>query len=116
MAQGLEAAAPGETSGIAGPEIWKAALNSALDQLYTYTRARPPSRTLIDPLAAFIQMVQKGTMVSAIQAGKEAAESTRNIDAKAGRSAYVEGDRLRDERVADPGAWGVKTILENLQG
>lgn len=91
-------------------------MNSALDKLYTYTRARPPSRTLVDPLAAFIQTLQKGTIVSAIQAGTQAAESTRNIDAKAGRSAYVEGDRLKDEHVADPGAWGVKIILEGLQG
>jgi len=50
----------------------------------------------------------------AVTAAASATEATRNIDAKAGRSAYVQGDRLKEERIPDPGAWGVKVILENL--
>jgi len=50
----------------------------------------------------------------AVTAAANATEATRNIDAKAGRSAYVQGDRLKEERIPDPGAWGVKVILENL--
>ena len=49
-----------------------------------------------------------------MRAAVAAAEATRDVEAKAGRSAYVEGERLRSQRVADPGAWGVKVILENL--
>jgi dihydroxyacetone kinase len=49
-----------------------------------------------------------------VKAAAEAAEATKNIDAKAGRSAYVEGARLKEQKVADPGAWGVKVILETL--
>ncbi|KAG5650709.1 hypothetical protein H0H81_011305 [Sphagnurus paluster] len=97
--------------------VWCNALTYALNQLYTYTRARPPSRTLVDPLAAFIEAFAQNSgadPVEALNAAVSAAERTRDIEAKAGRSAYVEGNRLKQERVADPGAWGVKTILESL--
>ncbi|KAJ7574397.1 dihydroxyacetone kinase [Mycena floridula] len=97
------------------PELWTEALVASLAKLYTYTRARPPSRTLVDPLAAFVGTLSKGSgFVKAVQAASEAAENTKKIQAKAGRSAYVEGDRLKEQNVADPGAWGVKLILENL--
>lgn len=87
-----------------------------MDKLYTYTRARPPSRTLVDPLTAFIDTTSsEGKNFSdAVRAASEAAEATKNMEAKAGRSAYVEGDRLKQEQIPDPGAWGIKTILENL--
>ncbi|KIY51925.1 dihydroxyacetone kinase [Fistulina hepatica ATCC 64428] len=112
LAQGLNQARSGPQ---ATPETWTKALTYALDKLYSYTRARPPSRTLVDPLAAFITPLASSTdFVSAVKAASAAAEGTRDIEAKAGRSAYVEGDRLKKERVADPGAWGVKTILETL--
>lgn len=96
-------------------DAWVRALDSALAKLYTYTRARPPSRTLVDPLAAFVATIAQG-FGQAVQAAGESAEATKYVDAKAGRSAYVEGDRLRSEKVADPGAWGVKVILESLLG
>ena len=53
---------------------------------------------------------------AAVQAAVAAAERTRDVEAKAGRSAYVEGERLKEQRVPDPGAWGVKTVLESLVG
>ncbi|KAI6112694.1 dihydroxyacetone kinase [Pisolithus sp. B1] len=108
LAQGLAG-----TSTIATSDDWKSALNSALDRLYTYTRARPPSRTLVDPLAAFIETFPSGLEV-AVKAAKEAAEKTRDLEAKAGRSAYVEGGRLKAERVPDPGAWGVRVVIDAL--
>jgi len=52
----------------------------------------------------------------AVACAAAAAEHTRDIDAKAGRSAYVESDILRRKRVPDPGAWGVKVVLEALAG
>ncbi|KAF8159508.1 dihydroxyacetone kinase [Crassisporium funariophilum] len=114
LAQGLQANAP--NGGGMTTQAWGQALVSALNKLYTYTRARPPSRTLVDPLAAFVEsFVQSGnTFVQATTAAGRAAEATKDLDAKAGRSAYVEGDRLKKEQVPDPGAWGVKTILEHL--
>jgi len=102
-------------------EAWAIAVSSALDKLYTYTRARPPSRTLIDPLAAFADSFVRtktipGGFADAVRAAAAAAENTRNLDATAGRSAYVERERLKNERIPDPGAWGVKLILESLAG
>ena len=103
-------------SGNVNPQGWGQALNSALTKLYTYTRARPPSRTLVDPLSAFVEtFLSSGYKFStASKAAGDAAVATKDFKATAGRSAYVEGDRLKNEQVPDPGAWGVKTILENL--
>lgn len=98
------------------PEVWSKALTSALKRLYTYTRARPPSRTLVDPLQAFIETLASSPsdFAAAVKAAGDAAQKTSELEAKAGRSAYVEGDRLKQEKVPDPGAWGVKAILEGL--
>ncbi len=38
------------------------------------------------------------------------------LEAKAGRAAYAERGRLKDEQVVDPGAWGVSVILGGLIG
>ena len=118
LAQALQASASEGTS-TASPAVWSAALSSALSRLYTYTRARPPSRTLVDPLQAFVETLAGSPNVdfaAAVAAAGDAALKTRDLSAKAGRSAYVEGDRLKQERIPDPGAWGVKAILEGLQG
>ncbi|KAF8817412.1 dihydroxyacetone kinase [Phlegmacium glaucopus] len=114
LAQGLQAST--SKSGILTPQVWGNALNYALTKLYTYTRARPPSRTLVDPLSAFVEtFLGSGYNFSlANKAAGDAAVATKDVEAKAGRSAYVEGDRLKKEQVPDPGAWGVKTILESL--
>ncbi|KAH7890741.1 Dak1 domain-containing protein [Phlebopus sp. FC_14] len=94
-------------------EVWSTALSSALARLYTYTRARPPSRTLVDPLSAFVGAIHTG-IENAAKAASDAAEGTRNVEAKAGRSAYVDSERLKAEKIPDPGAWGVKVIIEAL--
>jgi triose/dihydroxyacetone kinase / FAD-AMP lyase (cyclizing) len=106
----LQSASPSSGSVTATPEIWNKALVSARDKLYSYTRARPPSRTLVDPLAAFIENLDGG-YEKAVNAAAAAAEKTKDIEAKAGRSAYVDSALLTKERVADPGAWGVREIL-----
>ncbi|KAF9054528.1 dihydroxyacetone kinase [Panaeolus papilionaceus] len=113
LAQGLQThATPNE---VITPEVWSRVLKSTLDKLYSYTRARPPSRTLVDPLDAFIGTFgQSLNSTDAVKAAAKAAEATKNLAAKAGRSAYVEGDRLKREQVPDPGAWAVKVILEHL--
>ncbi|KAF7302413.1 Dihydroxyacetone kinase [Mycena chlorophos] len=112
LAQGVQAAGVGKSS-TATPELWGTALTSALNKLYTYTRARPPSRTLVDPLAAFVEAYGSG-FSAAVKAASDAAEHTKDVDAKAGRSAYVDSAMLKSERVTDPGAWGVKIILEAI--
>jgi dihydroxyacetone kinase len=114
LAQGLQAAAG--ASEFVTPNVWSSALLSALAKLYTYTRARAPSRTLVDPLDAFVAAfaADPASVRAAVADAAEAAERTRDVEAKAGRSAYVESDVLMRERVPDPGAWGVKVILEAL--
>ncbi|GJE91162.1 dihydroxyacetone kinase [Phanerochaete sordida] len=117
LAQSLQATAP--RGGTADAALWSASLTGALARLYTYTRARAPSRTLVDPLQAFVEALARGRgadFAGAVQAAGAAALATRDLEAKAGRSAYVEGDRLRAEKVPDPGAWGVKAIVEGLLG
>ncbi|KAJ7691643.1 hypothetical protein B0H14DRAFT_3531830 [Mycena olivaceomarginata] len=48
--QGTQSASTTTTT----PNLWASALSGALATLYPYTCARPLSRTLVDPLAAFI--------------------------------------------------------------
>ena len=117
LAQSLQANTP-SGGGTVDSQIWSRSLTGALQRLYTYTRARPPSRTLVDPLQAFIDTLAKDPagFGAAVKAAGDAALATRDLTAKAGRSAYVEGDRLRQEKVPDPGAWGVKAIVEGLFG
>lgn len=117
LAQALTSHAPSGSSTL-NPKLWSESLTSALQRLYTYTRARPPSRTLVDPLQAFIDTLAKTNVdfAAAVKAAGDAALKTRDLEAKAGRSAYVEGDRLKQERVPDPGAWGIKILVEGLLG
>ncbi|KAF8518010.1 dihydroxyacetone kinase [Hysterangium stoloniferum] len=94
-------------------EIWTEALRSSLSKLYSYTRARPPSRTLVDPLAAFVEGLNNGLgLRKAVQKAADATNHTKDLEAKAGRTTYVEREKVKG--VVDPGALGVKIILEAL--
>lgn len=110
----FSALAQGLHSSSAGIVDWSGALDFSLNRLYTYTRARRPSRTLVDPLSIFVEsFVSKKNLAEAVDVAAVAAEQTKDVEAKAGRSAYVESESLKG-KVADPGAWGVKLILEAL--
>jgi dihydroxyacetone kinase len=101
LAQALyESASDGEAQG--NLDLAANVLSVALERLYTYTWARPPSRTLVDPLDAFIRSLKadKSWKKAAIAAEK-ATENTKNLPAKAGRAAYVEQKNLAD--TPDPG-------------
>ncbi|KAF8757619.1 dihydroxyacetone kinase [Rhizoctonia solani] len=86
----------------------------ALERLYTYTRARPPSRTLVDPLAAFVESLKDpdAHLEQAFEAAQRAAEETKNLPARAGRAAYVNAEAVKG--TCDPGAWGIRCLLEGL--
>ncbi|KAI9440685.1 dihydroxyacetone kinase 1 [Lactarius indigo] len=105
-------------TGVATAKDWSRAVSAAREQLYTYTRARPPSRTLVDPLAAFADAFSAGPsdLGYAVRKAADAADATRDAEARVGRSAYLEGGLLKRERVPDPGAWGVKVLLKHWQG
>jgi dihydroxyacetone kinase len=95
---------------------WSKALTHALSSLCAYTNARPPSRTLMDPLFAFTEVLEGSKELSkAIEAANAATEKTKHIQAKAGRAAYVGQDQLKEAQVPDPGAFGVTKILEGIQ-
>ena len=114
LAQALAASG----ASVAAADDWARAVSAAREQLYTYTRARPPSRTLVDPVAAFADAFSANPLDlrTAVSRAAEAAEATRDVEARVGRSAYIEGGLLKRERVPDPGAWGVKVLLEALVG
>lgn len=108
LAQGLA-----DTSTLATADIWSNALNAVLDRLDTYTRARPPSRTLVDLLAAFTEALPSGLEV-AVNAAKETAEKISDLEAKARRNACVEGRRFRAERIPDSSTWDIKVVIDAL--
>lgn len=115
LGQGLADATKAFPGNEVNSEVWVKALKFALDSLYGYTRARPPSRTLIDPLAAFVTSINAGDDVArAVDFAATATEQTAQIEAKAGRSAYVENKHLKG--ILDPGAVGVRCILQALIG
>ncbi|KAH9967122.1 dihydroxyacetone kinase 1 [Russula dissimulans] len=111
-----QALATSSGAGVVGAPDWSRAVSAAREQLYAYTRARPPSRTLVDPLAAFTDAfsADPADLRSAVEKAAEAAEATRDVEARVGRSAYLEAGLLKRERVPDPGAWGVKVLLDAL--
>lgn len=68
-----------------------------------YTRARPPSRTLVDPLSSFIGTFanDSSNLMKAYIAAKEAQEATATLEAKAGRSAYIEKSKVSEANIPD---------------
>ncbi|GAA5827012.1 hypothetical protein JCM11251_002205 [Rhodosporidiobolus azoricus] len=120
LSKGLLQAAKEKGAEEATPEVWARGLDLALNTLYRYTRARPPSRTLVDPLSSFILTFSSDpsspdAFSKAVKAAKEAAEATRDLDAKAGRAAYVNAESIKEASVPDAGAWGVWKLLEGVQ-
>ncbi|KAG8918917.1 Dihydroxyacetone kinase 2, partial [Tulasnella sp. 417] len=103
------------SSSAADLSVWAKTSACALITLQKYTRARPPSRTLIDPLTAFVEALPNG-LLGAVDAAKRAAEETKKLPAKAGRAAYVNQDDLAKANVPDPGAFGVAVIVAGLAG
>ena len=91
LSAGVTAAAGQQKSDKATSAVWAGALDYALNALFQYTSARRPSRTLVDPLDAFVKSfsASKGADLSAaVKEAVQATEETKNLDAKAGRSAY----------------------------
>jgi dihydroxyacetone kinase len=113
LAQGLQDASS-SNSGEPTRGQYAAAAEFALERLYTYTRARPPSRTLVDPLAVFVESLKDPDvhLEQAFEAAQRAAEETKNLPARAGRAAYVNEDAVKG--TCDPGAWGIRCLLEGL--
>ncbi|KAI5481439.1 glycerone kinase [Pseudohyphozyma bogoriensis] len=101
----------------ADKKVWARALELALNTLYQYSRARPPSRTLIDPLSAFILTFSSdpSSFLSAFNAAKESVDATKTMEAKAGRAAYVDQAKIKASDTPDAGAYGVLKVLEGVK-
>ncbi|KAL8286260.1 hypothetical protein RQP46_004748 [Phenoliferia psychrophenolica] len=117
LSKGLLQAASERQADTATAEVWARGLELALNTLYVYTRARPPSRTLVDPLAAFILNFAAfpEKLDKAFAAGILAADTTRFLDATAGRAAYIDAEKIHLANVPDAGAAGVSQILEGIR-
>ena len=82
LAQALQSSAHEGISTV-NPGLWSKALTIALERLYTYTRARPPSRTLVDPLQAFVETADGQNLLAGY---KRAANILRIEEKKDGRA------------------------------
>ncbi|KXT08641.1 hypothetical protein AC579_6559, partial [Pseudocercospora musae] len=89
------------------------ALNQALETLCKYTKARMGDRTVMDALIPFCENLGKGTgEEEAVEAVREGVEGTKNLEAKLGRSTYLDESATRG--VPDPGAYGLLVLLEGM--
>ena len=89
------------------------ALVSAVDQLMVYTRARKGDRTMMDCLIPFIETLKStGDVTKALAEAEKGVESTKNLEAKLGRSTYLDENATRG--VPDPGAYGLLVLLQGM--
>ncbi|KAH6716797.1 dhal domain-containing protein [Leptodontidium sp. MPI-SDFR-AT-0119] len=91
------------------------ALDGALESLLKYTRARLGDRTCLDCLIPFVETLKKtGDSKKALEEAEKGVESTKNLEAKLGRSSYLDESATRG--VPDPGAYGLLMLLEGMVG
>lgn len=89
------------------------ALAGALTEMCKYTRARVGDRTMMDALIPFIEGFQKtGKPDEGLKGAKEGVEGTKRMEAKLGRSTYLDESATRG--VPDPGAYGLLVLLEGM--
>lgn len=91
------------------------ALKNALDHLLKYTRARLGDRTVLDCLIPFTEtLLRTGNTKKALDEAVKGVESTKKLEAKMGRSSYL--DEAATRGVPDPGAYGLLKLLEGMVG
>ncbi len=91
------------------------ALNGALESLLKYTRARLGDRTCLDCLIPFVEALKEtGYAKKALAEAEKGVESTKQLEAKLGRSSYLDESTTRG--VPDPGAYGLLMLLEGMVG
>uniref|UniRef100_A0A8D0HJF1 Triokinase/FMN cyclase n=1 Tax=Sphenodon punctatus TaxID=8508 RepID=A0A8D0HJF1_SPHPU len=107
------------------PADWAAAMDAGIEAMKRYGGAAPGDRTMLDSLCAAAAELQAlkthGTdhlqvLAKAVQSAEAAAESTKNMEAGAGRASYISSARLEQP---DPGAVAaaavLRAVLEGLQ-
>jgi hypothetical protein len=90
------------------------ALQSALDTLCKYTKARMGDRTMMDTLIPFTETLVSsgGDAKPALEKAREGVEGTKKMEAKLGRSTYLDESATRG--VPDPGAYGLLVLFEGM--
>lgn len=102
------------SSTLASESSVPAALNGALEQLLRYTNARLGDRTMLDCLIPFVETLRKsgGDTQKALGDAKKGVEGTKELEAKLGRSTYLDESATRG--TPDPGAYGLLVLLEGM--
>ncbi|GAB7339725.1 hypothetical protein MBLNU457_6291t1 [Dothideomycetes sp. NU457] len=92
------------------------ALQAAMEQLLKYTRARLGDRTMLDCLIPFVETLREsgGDAEKAIEEARKGVEGTKTMQAKLGRSTYL--DESATMGVPDPGAYGLLVLLQGMCG
>ncbi|CAD0090110.1 unnamed protein product [Aureobasidium vineae] len=99
------------SSALASTESVATALSVAMEQLLNYTRARLGDRTMLDCLIPFVETLKStGDVEKALAEAEKGVESTKNLEAKLGRSTYLDESATRG--VPDPGAYGLLVLLK----
>ena len=89
------------------------ALKAALEQLCKYTRARLGDRTMMDALIPFVETLSEtGDVEMAVSRAGEGVDGTKTMEAKLGRSTYLDESATRG--VPDPGAYGLLVLLRGM--
>jgi DAK2 domain len=89
------------------------ALKASLDHLLKYTRARLGDRTCLDCLIPFVDTLKEtDDPAKALAQAQKGVETTKNLEAKLGRSSYLDESATRG--VPDPGAYGLLMLLEGM--
>uniref|UniRef100_A0A452HVJ0 Triokinase/FMN cyclase n=1 Tax=Gopherus agassizii TaxID=38772 RepID=A0A452HVJ0_9SAUR len=107
------------------PAAWAAAVEAGIEAMQRYGGAAPGDRTMLDSLCAAAEELRAlqapganllPVLVKAVQSAEAAAESTKNMEAGAGRASYISSARLE---LPDPGAVAaaaiLRAVLEGLQ-
>ncbi|KAI4851409.1 Dak phosphatase [Aureobasidium sp. EXF-8845] len=101
------------SSALASTQTIAEALSVALDQLLNYTRARLGDRTMLDCLIPFVEVLKStGNIAEALNEAEKGVETTKNLEAKLGRSTYLDESATRG--VPDPGAYGLLVLLKGM--
>jgi len=91
------------------------ALKGALEHLMKYTRARLGDRTCLDCLIPFVETLGVSEdSEKALEDAEKGVESTKKLEAKLGRSSYL--DEAATRGVPDPGAYGLLVLLQGMVG
>ncbi|XP_033013154.1 triokinase/FMN cyclase isoform X1 [Lacerta agilis] len=105
---------------------WSAAVDAGIDAMMRYGGAAPGDRTMLDSLCAAAEQLRAlknpqtnplKVLTKAVEEAEAAAESTKHMEAAAGRASYIGSARLDRP---DPGAVAaaaiLRAVMEGLQG